>query len=54
MQCARCQETIEEMEAREMHGQTLCEDCYMSALSPTRTCDPWAVHSAKNRLKGQG
>ena len=25
----------------------LCEDCYMDALSPVRTCDPWAVHSAK-------
>ncbi|MBF0550337.1 MAG: hypothetical protein HQK60_07370 [Deltaproteobacteria bacterium] len=54
MQCAKCQEMIEETDAREMHGQTLCEDCYMSALSPTRTCDPWAVHSAKNLLKGQG
>jgi len=25
----------------------LCEDCCMEACSPLRTCDPWAVHSAK-------
>ena len=29
-----------------LHGQALCEDCYMDAFSPTRTCDPWAVRSA--------
>jgi len=28
-------------------GQTLCEECYMQALSPARSCDPWAVHSAQ-------
>ena len=31
----------------ELHGQILCEDCYMDLLSPPRICDPWAVHSAK-------
>jgi hypothetical protein len=35
-------------------GQTLCEDCYMDALSPVRTCDPWAVHSAKSFEKHMG
>lgn len=35
-------------EAREHHRQILCEDCYMVALSPMKTCDPWAVHSAKS------
>jgi len=29
-------------------GQTLCEECYMRALSPNRACDPWAVQSAKS------
>ena len=32
----------------------LCEDCYMDALSPAKTCDPWAVHSAKSFGKNLG
>jgi len=28
-------------------GQTLCEECYMQALSPARSCDPWAVRGAQ-------
>jgi hypothetical protein len=45
--CERCGSRIPEGEDREHYGKLLCEDCYMDALSPTRTCDPWAVHSAK-------
>jgi hypothetical protein len=41
-----CRAEIEEGEGREFHGQLLCDDCYMDALSPARTCDPWAVRSA--------
>jgi hypothetical protein len=37
---------IEEGEGRDFHGKLLCDDCYMDALSPARTCDPWAVRSA--------
>jgi DNA-binding MarR family transcriptional regulator len=37
-----------------LHGQMLCEDCYMDLLSPVKACDPWAVHSAKTLLKEQG
>ncbi|WP_022665174.1 hypothetical protein [Desulfospira joergensenii] len=48
MQCDRCQENIKNNEERDFHGQTLCEDCYMVALSPAKACDPWAVHSAKS------
>jgi hypothetical protein len=48
MRCERCQTTLESGEEREYHGQLLCEDCYMDALSPARACDPWAVHSAKS------
>ncbi len=44
--CQRCQTRIPEDEARELRGQTLCEDCYMDALSPARTCDPWATYTA--------
>ncbi|GBC61738.1 hypothetical protein DENIS_2700 [Desulfonema ishimotonii] len=48
MLCDRCKEVIEAGEERERYGQHLCEDCYLDALSPARTCDPWAVHSAKS------
>ncbi|WDN88711.1 hypothetical protein BuS5_01679 [Desulfosarcina sp. BuS5] len=51
MECERCKAKIEEGEERELHGQILCEDCYMDALSQARACDPWAVYSAKSLLK---
>ena len=54
MDCERCGDAIETGEEREFHGQTLCEDCYMDVLSPPRTCDPWAVHSAKSFMAKQG
>ncbi len=47
MECSRCGAEIRHGDERPFHGQMLCEDCYMDALSPTRTCDPWAVYSAK-------
>ncbi len=46
--CTKCGAGIDPAENREYAGLMLCEDCYMDALSPTRTCDPWAVHTAKN------
>ena len=54
MKCERCKETIEKGEDLEHHGQILCEDCYMDLLSPARTCDPWAVHSAQTLAKKSG
>jgi len=48
MKCDRCHTTIAAGEEREHLGQTLCEECYMEVLSPMKTCDPWAVHSAKS------
>lgn len=48
MNCERCGTVIEDGEEREHLGQRICEDCYMDVLSPAKTCDPWAVHSAKN------
>lgn len=54
MKCDRCNATIEQGEESEHFGQMLCEDCYMDALSPVRTCDPWAVHSAKSFEKHTG
>jgi hypothetical protein len=46
--CQKCGTGIEPGEMHEYAGRQLCEDCYMEALSPVRTCDPWAVHTAKS------
>ncbi len=46
--CAKCGAACEAAEAREYAGRLLCEDCYMEVLSPLRTCDPWAVHTARS------
>ena len=54
MKCERCDVVIEEGEEMKLHGQVLCEDCYMDLLSPVKACDPWAVYSAKTFLKEQG
>jgi hypothetical protein len=47
MKCDRCGEPIPDGDEMDHYGETLCEECYMRALSPTRACDPWAVHSAQ-------
>ncbi len=46
--CTRCGAGLQEEEARGYFGEVLCEDCYVEALSPLRTCDPWAVHCARS------
>ena len=51
MECDLCHAEIEPGEEKHHLGQTLCEDCYMDALSPLKTCDPWAVHAAKSYEK---
>lgn len=48
MECDSCHAKIEPGDEKQHLGQTLCEDCYMDVLSPVKTCDPWAVHSAKS------
>jgi hypothetical protein len=50
MKCDRCESLIDGGDEREYAGQMLCEDCYMEALSPVKTCDPWAVYSAKSMI----
>jgi hypothetical protein len=47
MKCDRCGERIPVGEEMDYHGQMLCEECYMHAMSPARACDPWAVRSAQ-------
>ena len=48
MKCDRCGESVAPEEVREIHGQRVCEDCYMDLLSPARPCDPWAAMAAKS------
>ncbi|KNZ69497.1 hypothetical protein Tfer_1940 [Thermincola ferriacetica] len=47
MKCSRCGDMIPEGESYDFYGQTLCEDCYIGAIEPPRSCDVAAVHSAK-------
>ena len=54
MKCDRCKNEIPNNEEQMLHRQTLCEDCYMDILSVPKTCDPWAVHSAKSFLNQAG
>jgi hypothetical protein len=46
--CTKCGAASDPSELREYLGEVLCEDCYMDTLSPTRTCDPWAVYTARS------
>ncbi len=48
VRCDRCGAVIPENDEREFNGQTICEDCYMTVLSPPKACDPWAVYCAKS------
>ncbi|MCL6639210.1 MAG: AMP-binding protein, partial [Firmicutes bacterium] len=36
------------------YGQVFCEDCYMAALTPPRSCDPGAVSSALSTRRHLG
>lgn len=53
MECERCHVQISEQEKFEYQGKRVCEDCYLDLLSPAKTCDPWAVYTAKSCLKDQ-
>jgi len=54
MKCQRCQRNIPEDESHTHLGETLCDDCYMDALSPAKPCDPWAVYSATRTRESSG
>lgn len=47
MKCEKCGAELKEGEGIEYFGKLLCEDCYIDSISPVRTCDPWAVYTAK-------
>ncbi len=50
--CSKCQQDVPDDEIREHSGQMLCDDCYMDALNPAKSCDPWATYTA-SRLSNQ-
>ena len=54
MECERCKQPIAEGEACNYCGKVLCEDCYIQAIEPLRTCDVAAVHSAKTHREMLG
>ncbi len=39
---------MEAAECRELGGKKLCENCFLDASDPPKSCDPWAVHLAKS------
>ena len=53
-QCPKCQTECDVAELQDFSGQQLCEDCYIDSVELSKTCDPWAVHSAKNLVASQG
>jgi hypothetical protein len=52
--CTKCRIECDEAELRDFSEQRLCEDCYIDSIELSKTCDPWAVHSAKNLVASQG
>jgi DNA-binding CsgD family transcriptional regulator len=50
MKCEKCATEISPDDSHEHSGQTLCEDCYLDAVATLKTCDPWAVYSAKKTV----
>ena len=54
MKCQRCQRDIPEDESFKYLNETLCDDCYMDAMSPAKPCDPWAVYSATRTRESSG
>ena len=48
MKCDKCGAVFADGEQFQHAGKSLCEDCYLDLVTVPKTCDPWAVHSAKN------
>lgn len=47
MLCEKCQGVLDPGQSFQHSGRTVCEDCYLDLVAVPKTCDPWAVHSAK-------
>jgi hypothetical protein len=54
LKCQRCQCDISEDESHSYLSETLCDDCYIDAVSPPKACDPWAVYLATRTRESSG
>ena len=54
MECTKCNDVIPKGEECNYLGKMVCEDCYILAVSPPKTCDVAAVHSAKKHREAMG
>ena len=54
VKCQKCQREVPEEETHQHLGETLCDDCYIDAMSPAKACDPWAVYSATRTRQSAG
>ncbi len=54
MQCSQCGTPAGEDEIRVHEGKPYCDDCYLELMFRPKTCDPWAVHSAKSLERSGG
>ena len=54
MNCERCGGLIPEGESYDHRGKKFCEDCYIGALQPPKTCDVAAVQAAKTHRETLG
>lgn len=54
MNCERCGDQLLEEESYNHRGKILCEDCYIGAIQPPKSCDVTAVHSAKKHRELTG
>ena len=54
VKCARCGSKVAREDIYNYRGQDLCEDCYMGALQPPKTCDVTATHLAKKHRQSAG
>jgi late competence protein required for DNA uptake (superfamily II DNA/RNA helicase) len=54
IKCQKCQREISEDKSYSHLGEALCDSCYMDAMSPPKTCDPWAVYSATHTRQSAG
>jgi len=50
MKCEKCKIDITPDDSYDHSGKTLCEDCYLDVVAIPKTCDPWAVYSAKKTM----
>jgi NAD-dependent SIR2 family protein deacetylase len=54
VKCQKCHREVPEEETHQHLGETLCDDCYIDAMSPAKPCDPWAVYAATRTRQGAG